>query len=312
MINRILIRIKILQIIYAYFKCEDKTLEAIKKEMFHCFDKAYELYFHLLALSLNITKFCADRIELRKNKFRPSESDLYPNLRFVENRFIKQLTVNMEFNDFIRKNKLSWANHADVIKELSEQIINSDFYKEYIANRTTDYEGDKGIWRKIFRRIIAPSKSLEEALEEQSIYWTNDAEVIISFILKTINKFEEGNGRFQQFFPKYYDSIEDKNFAEKLLTAVINRNSEITQLIDNQAKNWEIERIAFIDILILKMAVAEVLTFPVIPINVTMNEYIELAKEYSTEKSSIFVNGVLDGIVNQIDKEKKLIKVKSF
>jgi len=312
MINRILIRIKIFQILYAYFKCEDKTLEAIKKEMFHCFDKAYELYFHLFALPLIITKYFEDRIELRKNKFRPTKADLNPNLRFVENSFVKQLAVNVELNNFIRKNKLSWANYPDVIKKLSEIISNSIFYKEYIEIKTPDYERDKEIWRKIFKRIIAPNKSLEDALEEQSIYWTNDTEIIVSFIVKTIKKFEAENGNLQNFYPQYYDSVEDKMFAEKLLTVVINRDNEFTQLIEKHTSNWEIERIAFIDIVILKMALAEILTFPAVPIDVTMNEYIELAKEYSTEKSSTFVNGVLDGIVDELDKANKLIKVKSF
>ncbi|MCL1867882.1 MAG: transcription antitermination factor NusB [Paludibacter sp.] len=312
MINRVLIRIKILQILYAYFKSEDKTLKAVEKEMFHSFDKAYELYFQLFTLPLHITKFCADKIELRRNKLRPTEGDLYPNLRFVENRFVKQLAANLELKDFVAKNKLSWAEHSNVIKELTEQIINSDFYADYMATKTSDYEQDKEIWRKIFKRIITPSQTLENALEEQSLFWTDNMEIIISFIVKTIKRFELENNKFQRLLPQYTDKDEDKSFAGKLLTTVINRNSELTQLIDNHTSNWELDRIAFMDILIMKMALAEILTFPTIPINVTLNEYIELAKEYSTEKSSIFVNGVLDSIVNQLNNEKKLIKVKRF
>jgi len=312
MINRILIRTKILQILYAYFMCEDKTPAAVEKEMFLSLDKAYVLYFHLFALPLHITKFCADKIELRKNKFRPTEAELRPNLRFIENRFIKQLSANLELKDVIKKNKLSWVNHFEVIKELTDLIVNSDFYKEYMTAKTSDYEKDKEIWRKIFRSIIAPNKALENALEEQSIFWTNDAEIAISFIVKTIKNFKAENDIFQQFSPQYNDIIADKNFAEKLLATVINRNSEITQLIDNHTKNWELDRIAFIDILIMKMAIAEIIAFPTIPINVSLNEYIELAKEYSTEKSSNFVNGVLDSVVNQLKKDNKLIKVKQF
>jgi N utilization substance protein B len=312
MINRILIRIKILQILYAYFKCEDKTLKAVEKEMFHCFDKAYELYFQLFTLPLHITRFCADKIELRKSKFRPTDDDLHPNLRFIENRFIKQLAANMELKDYVAKNKLSWIDYSDVIKELTDQIINSDFYADYMATQTSDYEQDKEIWHKIFRRIIAPSKTLENAIEEQSIFWIDNIETVISFIMKTIKRFDLKNDKFQQLLPQYNNIDEDKTFAEKLLTAVINRNSELTQLIDSHTSNWELDRIAFMDIVIMKMALAEILTFPAIPINVTLNEYIELAKDYSTEKSSTFVNGVLDSIVNQLNSEKKLIKVKRF
>jgi len=312
MINRVLIRIKILQILYAYFQSEEKSIQTVEKEMFHSFDKTYELYFQLLALPMHITKFCADKIELRKNKFRPTEEELNPNLRFVENKFVKQLSVNKELIDFIKKNKLSWFNYADVIKSLVEQIINSDFYADYMTAKTSDYEMDKEIWRIIFKRIIATSQTLENALEEQNIYWTNDAETVISFILKTIKNFDLQNERFQQLMPQYNDIEEDKKFAEKLLAAVINRNDEITQLIDRHTSNWELDRIAFMDILIMKMALAEILSFPIIPTNVTLNEYIELAREYSSEKSPTFVNGVLDSIVGYLNKEKKLIKIKQL
>ncbi|GHT19695.1 N utilization substance protein B [Bacteroidia bacterium] len=311
MINRVLIRIKILQILYAYFKSEDKTLKTTAKELSHSFDKAYELYFHLLALSLQITRFCADRIEWRKNKLRPTDDDLHPNLRFIENRFIKQLAENLELNDFIQRNKLSWAGYADVLKELTDQIVNSDFYVDYMSSKTSDYEQDKEIWRKIYKRIIATSETLDAALEEQNIFWSDDNETVISFIIKTIKRFELANDKFQKLLPQFNDEA-DREFGEKLLAAVINRNSELSQMIDTHTSNWEIDRIAFMDILILKMALAEILTFPTIPVNVSMNEYIELAKEYSTEKSSVFVNGVLDSIVNQLQNEKKLIKVKRF
>ncbi|MDR1652448.1 MAG: transcription antitermination factor NusB [Prevotellaceae bacterium] len=311
MINRILIRIKVVQILYAYFMSEDKPLKVTEKELHYSFERVYELYFHLLSLSLHITRMCADKIELRKNKFRPTYEDLHPNLRFIDNRFVKQLAENLEFRDFIKQHKLSWTDYADVIKELVNQMENSDFYKEYMMQKISDYEHDKEVWHKIFKNIIAVNKALKEALEEQSIYWADNLEIILSFIFKTIRRFENRNDKSQKFIPKF-NSEEDKVFAEKLLATVINRDSELTQMIDTHTKNWEFERIAFMDILIMKMALAEILAFPTIPVSVTMNEYIELAKEYSTEKSSLFINGVLDTVVNELKNDKKFIKVAKF
>ncbi|MDR2854153.1 MAG: transcription antitermination factor NusB [Prevotellaceae bacterium] len=311
MINRILIRIKIVQILYSYYQSDEKSLLQVKKELSHSFDKAYELYFHLLLLATYITNVAEQRIEVKRNKFRPSADDLSPNTRFIDNRFIKQLSKNEEFTKFITQHKLSWANHSDVVKNTLEEIEKSRFYAEYMEDETSDYQKDKEIWLKIFRKILFTNDALNSALEEQSIYWVDDAETIISFILKTIRHFEEENGRFQELMPMFCND-EDKNFGIKLLSTSISSADEFKTLIDGHTKNWELGRIAFMDILIMQIALAEIVTFPTIPVNVTLNEYIEIAKFYSTGDSAGFINGVLDNIVKQLQNEKKLIKVVKF
>lgn len=311
MINRVLLRTKIIQILYSYYKSEGKTHLMVEKELFHSIEKTYDLYFHLLNLAVTITDQAQLRIDSRKNKLRPTFEDLNPNTRFVDNQFIKQLRSNNRLNEYLGDRKLSWVDNSDIIKELNELIAASDFYKEYIAAEQVDYNADKDLWRKIFKRIILVNENLDSSLEDQSIYWYDDVEIIISFIIKTIKKFEEGNGADQPLLPMFKDE-EDMDFATKLLRTVLSNGKTYREMIDKNTRNWELDRIAFMDILIMEVALAELMEFPSIPVNVTLNEYIEIAKNYSTEKSNQFINGVLDNIVNQLKADNKLIKVVMF
>ncbi len=311
MINRVLLRIKIIQILYSFFKSEGKSIPVAEKELFHSIEKTYDLYFHLLQLSVEITRFAASRIDSKRNKLRPTEEDLNPNTRFIDNSFIEQLTNNVQFTDYLKKNKLSWVNHPEIIKELFEEISASDFYSEYMNSDKNDYENDKDIWRKIYKKIILQNEELDNSLEDQSIYWVDDVDMVISFIIKTIKKFDANNNEDQPLLPMFKDE-EDAEFARKLLRSVLTNSNQYREIIDVNTKNWEIDRIAFMDILIMEVALAELMDFPTIPINVTLNEYIEIAKNYSTEKSGTFINGVLDNIVTQLKNENKLIKVMMF
>ena len=311
MINRVLLRIKIIQILYSFYKSEGKSLPIAEKELFYSIEKTYDLYFHLLQLSIEITRFAENRIESKRNKLRPTEEDLNPNTRFIDNTFIAQLTKNVHFNEYLKKHKLSWVNHPEIIKELFEEISATEFYAEYMKAPSVDYTHDKDIWRKIYKKVILQSEELDNSLEDQSIYWVDDVEMVISFIIKTIKRFDFESGEDQSLLPMFKDE-EDAEFARKLLRGVVTNGTEYREMIDLNTKNWEIDRIAFMDILIMEVALAELLYFPTIPINVTLNEYIEIAKNYSTEKSGTFVNGVLDNIVGTLKKENKLIKVMMF
>ncbi len=311
MINRVLLRIKIVQILYAYYKSEGKTLQMVEKELFHSVKRTYDLYYHLLNLSIAISDYAYSRIDSRRSKHRPTFEDLNPNTKFIDNLFIAQLKNNKMFNDYLLKNKLSWADDSDIIKGLFEDIAKSDFYMEYMNSTENSYAEDKELWRKIFKRIILNSESLDNSLEDQSIYWSDDVEIVISFIIKTIKRFDEEKGENQELLPMFKDD-EDAEFASRLLKTTIKNESEYRELVDKNTRNWELERIAFMDVLIMEVALAELFEFPTIPINVTLNEYIEIAKNYSTNKSNIFVNGVLDNIVNQLKEEKKLTKVVMF
>lgn len=311
MINRVLLRTKIVQILYSYYKSDSKSLPIAEKELFHSIQKTYDLYFHLLQLSVEITQHASMVIETKRNRYLPTNDDLNPNTRFIDNTFIAQLKINNQFNAYLSENKLSWVNDLDVVKEMYEEIVKSSIYTEYMTAATTDNNADKDIWRKIYKKILLQSQSLDDSIQDQNIYWTDDIEMVISFIIKTIKRFDIASGSEQELLPMFKDE-EDAEFARKLLQSVLTNSDSSREIIDRNTKNWELDRIAFMDILIMQVALAELLDFPTIPVNVTLNEYIEIAKLYSTEKSSTFINGVLDNIVGELKKENKLIKVMMF
>ena len=311
MINRVLLRIKIIQILYSFYKSDGKSMPVAEKELFHSIEKTYDLYFHLLQLSVEITRFATDKIETKRNRLRPTEEDLNPNTRFIDNAFIAQLSENVQFVEYLSSHKLTWVNNSEIIKVLYEEVVSSDFYAEYMNVSETGYAADKDIWRKIFKKIILQSEVLDDSIQDQNIYWTDDIEMVVSFIIKTIKRFDSANGEDQPLLPMFKDQ-EDAEFASKLMRSVLTKANMLREMIDKNTKNWELDRIAFMDIVIMEVALAELLDFPTIPVNVTLNEYIEIAKTYSTEKSGTFINGVLDNIVGQLRKENKLIKVVMF
>jgi len=307
MINRILLRIKIIQILYAFYKGEKKTALMVEKELFHSIEKTYDLYYHLLNLAVLITDYADSRIEYGKNKLRPTPEELNPNTRFIDNEFVTQLRTNKQFTEYLTQRKLSWANHPEIIKELYEEILACDFFQEYMDSENCDYQSDKDLWRKVFRRVILLNENLDNSIEDQNIFWVDDVEIVVSFIIKTIKRFNLQAGDKQELLPMFKDD-DDINFAKKLLHGVLQNGSAYRELIDQNTQNWELDRIAFMDILIMEVAISELIDFPTIPINVTLNEYIEIAKSYSTDKSGTFINGVLDNIVRKLKEENKLIK----
>jgi N utilization substance protein B len=311
MINRVLLRIKIIQILYSYYKSGDKTALMVEKELFYSIEKTYDLYYHLLNLAIAITDYAVQKTEARKNKLRPTAEDLNPNTRFTDNLFLNQLRNNSKLNAYLLERKLSWVNYPQVIKELHEEIMNSELYGEYIASPAGNYELDKEFWRKIFKKVILASETLDESIEEQSIYWTDDVEIVTSFIIKTIKRFDQNAKNDQALLPMFKDE-EDADFARKLLKGVLKNGDSYREMIDQNTRNWELERIAFMDTLIMEVAMSELMDFPTIPVNVTLNEYIEIAKNYSTDKSGTFINGVLDNIVSQLKEQNKLMKVVMF
>ena len=307
MINRVLIRLKIVQIIYAYYQNGGKNLDTAEKELFFSLSKAYDLYNYLLLLMVEVTKQANKKLNAAKNKLIPTKQELFPNTKFVENRFIAQLEVNKQLLDFAGNQKKTWENEADFVKSLCEQIMESDIYKEYMASETSSYEEDREVWRKIYKKIIFNNAELDQVLEDQSLYWNDDKEIVDTFVLKTIKRFEEKNGAKQELLPEFKDD-EDQDFARRLFRRAILNSDYYRHLISENTKNWDLDRVAFMDVIIMQIALAEVLSFPNIPVSVSLNEYVEIAKLYSTPKSGGFINGTLDGIVNQLKKENKLTK----
>lgn len=307
MINRVLIRLKIVQIVYAYYQNGGKNLDTAEKELFFSLSKAYDLYNYLLLLMVEVTKQANKRLNAAKNKLVPTKEELFPNTKFVENRFIAQLEVNKQLLEFSNNQKKTWENEADFVKTLCDKILESDIYKEYMASETSSYEENRELWRKLYKNIIFNNIELDQVLEDQSLYWNDDKEIVDTFVLKTIKRFDEKNGAKQELLPEFKDE-EDQDFARRLFRRTILNADYYRHLISENTKNWDLDRVAFMDVVIMQIALAEILSFPNIPVSVSLNEYVEIAKLYSTPKSGGFINGTLDGIVNSLKKENKLTK----
>lgn len=307
MINRVLIRLKIVQIVYAYYQNGGKNLDTAEKELFFSLSKAYDLYNYLLLLMVEVTKQANKRLNAAKNKLVPTKEELFPNTKFVENRFIAQLEVNKQLLEFSNNQKKTWENEADFVKTLCDKILESDIYKEYMASETSSYEEDRELWRKLYKNIIFNNIELDQVLEDQSLYWNDDKEIVDTFVLKTIKRFDEKNGAKQELLPEFKDE-EDQDFARRLFRRTILNADYYRHLISENTKNWDLDRVAFMDVVIMQIALAEILSLPNIPVSVSLNEYVEIAKLYSTPKSGGFINGTLDGIVNSLKKENKLTK----
>ena len=307
MINRVLIRLKVIQVIYAYYQNGGKNVEAAEKELFYSLSKAYDLYRYLLLLMVEVTRFADRRIDNRRHKLRPTTEDLNPNTRFIDNAFMAQLAANLQLEEFAGNQKRTWDDEGDFVKNLFEKIETTEAYQEYMAKETLTYEDDRELWRKLYRVVIMQNDEIDDILEEQSLYWNDDKTIVDTFVLKTIKRFDPENGAEQELMPEFRDE-EDKQFASRLLRSAINNAEAYRKLMENNAKNWDMERFAFMDILIMQVALAEIMCFPGIPVSVSLNEYVEVAKMYSTPKSGGFINGMLDSIVNQLKKENKLNK----
>ncbi len=307
MINRNLIRIRIVQIVYSWYQNKNKDLRSLEKELLFGLQKSYDLYYYLLLLMVEITKEYEARVETRRNKLLPTKEDLNPNMKLIENMFIKQLNSNRQFEKYLNDYPMSWSEHELFIKKLLEDILESEVYAEYASNTGSGYDIDKEFWRKIFRQYIYNNEALDQLLEDESIYWNDDIEIVQSFVLKTIRQFSEANGEDQQLLPMFRDQ-EDKHYALKLLHNTILKQEEYRELIKSHTDKWDFDRIAFMDMIIMQVALAEIHTFDDIPTSVSMNEYIELSKSYSTPKSGLFINGVLDGIVKKLRNEGTIFK----
>lgn len=307
MINRVLIRLKIIQVVYAYYQNGGKTIDTAEKELFFSLSKAYDLYNYLLLLMVAVTNYAQKRIDAGKAKLAPTSEELFPNMKFVKNKFIAQLEVNKQLCDFVEHQKRTWSNNEDFVKALYDKIIASDIYKEYMAAEESSYEADRELWRKLYKTFIYNNVDLDALLEDQSLYWNDDKETVDTFVVKTIKRFSENNGANQELLPEFKDE-DDREFARRLFRRTLTNCDYYRHLISENIRNWDLDRVAYMDVIIMQCALAELLSFPNIPVNVTLNEYVELAKLYSTAKSGSFVNGTLDGIVKLLKREGKLTK----
>jgi len=307
MISRRIIRTKVLQVLYAYYTSNDKTLDNAEKELFFGIRKSYDLYHYLLVLVIEIADYAEQRIDIKKNKHQPTHEDLNPNTKFISNQVIQQLRENRQLKTYIQQQKLSWVNNPELIKDLYNFLTESEFYQAYMADDNRSFLDDRKFLEKVFNQIILVTEDLYDALEEQSIYWNDDMEFVVSMITKTLKKFNPHTDTGQRLMPMFKDQ-DDRDFAKDLLRKAIINHDELRELIKEHSRNWDLDRIAFMDILIMQLATTEFLWFPSIPTKVTLNEYIELSKFYSTEKSRNFINGILDKTLKDLKILGKITK----
>jgi N utilization substance protein B len=307
MISRRIIRTKVLQILYAHTSSPEKTITQSESELHFSIRKTYDLYHLLFAILVEMSDFANERIESRKNKNLPTEDDLNPNLRFVNNRLINRLKDDKSLNDYLTRNKLNWSAYPDLIRGIFNSMIESDLYAIYINSTTDDFQNDRRFCEDFFSNILVNSDIMLNELEEQSIYWNDDLDFTISMVIKTIKKFKSADDRNEYLMSLYKDE-EDQDFTTKLFRKAIMNNVENRQIIETYTKNWDVDRVAIMDVLIMQLALTELMEFPSIPVKVTLNEYIELAKYYSTNRSSTFINGVLDRITKDFREEGKIVK----
>ena len=306
MINRELIRIKIVQLTYAYYQNGNRNMDNAEKELLFSLAKAYDLYNYLLALIVSVTQEERHRVEIAANRANREGTEA-PSSRFVNNKFAVQLEENKQLNLFMESQKRRWEDDMEAVRKLCDQIEQSTIYQEYMASDDDSYEADREVWRKIYRTLIQENPDLDAVLEEKSLYWNDDKEVVDTFVIKTIKRFDPANGADQELLPEYRDE-EDRDFALKLFRSTILNADDYQRYMSESSRNWDFSRLAYMDVVIMQIAIAEMLTFPNIPVTVTINEYVDLAKLYSTPRSGGYINGMLDTIARHLIQTSKMMK----
>lgn len=306
MINRKLIRVKIVQLTYAYYQNGHHNMDTAEKELLFSLSKAYDLYNYLLGLIVAITQEERRRVDIATRRAEREGTET-PSQRFAFNKFATQLEENKQLNLFMEDKKMSWENDVEAVRKLCDQIEQSPLYQEYMMSDAEDYETDRELWRRIYRTLIQGNEDLDAILEEKSLYWNDDKEIVDTFVLKTIKRFDPTNKADQELLPEY-DDTEDREYALKLFRSAILNADTYQRYMSETSRNWNFSRLAYMDVVLMQIAIAEMLTFPNIPISVTINEYVDLAKLYSTPKSGGYINGMLDAIARHLVDTGRLLK----
>lgn len=307
MINRELIRIKTIQVAYSYYQKGDNQLDLAEKELRKSLSKAYDLYNCLLQLMVEVHRIAERSYETALNRYHRVHEGVMPSAKFVDNLFINQLESNRQLRDFAEAQS-PWMDDEDFIRRLYNLVIESEAYQEYMKSPAPHvYDSDRELWRRLYKQVFMKCDELDSVLEEKDLFWNDDRFVIDTFVLKTINRFEQKNGSNQELLPEFRDE-EDVDFAVRLLRASILGADNYRALINQFLRNWELNRVAFMDLLIMQTALAEIFTFAQIPITVTINEYVNIAKMYSTPQSGRYVNGMLDAMARYLVETGKVQK----
>ena len=306
MISRRMLRIKVLKALYAHMKSDADSLMASEKMLVTSIDKTYDLYFLMLSLIVEMAHYAEQRQEMAKKKQLPTYEDLNPNRKFVDNAVVRLIAQSDSVNDYLAARKLSWAQYPELIKTLFAQLEQSDYYKKYMTSQERSFREDLALVTEFFTRELEESEVLENAIDEMSILWNDDLGFALIMVTRTLSNMRPSHVEVK-VLPKF-KSIEDLDFARELFAKTAVNFDTYQEEIEKYTRNWDVERIAFMDNLIMAAAMAELITFPSIPVKVTLDEYIEIAKFYSTQGSSTFINGILDKIVASLNEQGKINK----
>jgi transcription antitermination protein NusB len=310
MLNRRHLRIKVLQALYAYFQSEEENYRRTEKELFDAIDKIYDLYLYLLLTIPELKVFAERRIEENKKKIRPTAEDLNPNTKFVDNCIIAKIEESAKLRSVSENNKINWVGDEkqEMLRKMFLAMRESETYFEYMNNENTGFDEDKQFIIELFKNDIANFPLLYDYFEEMSIHWLDDIDLACTMVVKTIKSIDSEEQKID-ILDLYKEEDDEQEFTRELLRKTISMDKENEQLIDELTNNWELDRIAKMDIILMKMAITEFQVFNTIPTKVTLNEYIEISKFYSTPKSNGFINGVLDKAIHRLQAENKIQKI---
>ncbi len=310
MLTRRHLRVKVMQCIYALTQSNDGSVEKQQKFLRASIENTYNLYLLVLSLLIEVHAMAADQIKLSSKKYLVNASDKFPNReKFIQNKLLLQLSNNGPLKHQIASRKLqNWYLNEEYVKIVYKEIVESEVYQKYMSSPKTTFDDDKALLIKLFKEVIAPNEKVYDYFEDDKLTWVDDIPIVNTFLFKQFKKVKE-NQKESYFLPRLVKDDEDLEFADTLLKKTLLNNEKWEKEIEGKTPNWDKDRIADIDTILLKMAICELLNFPSIPEKVTINEFLEIAKEYSTPKSSIFINGVLDKLVKEYQEEDKLKKV---
>ncbi|MDD3875984.1 MAG: transcription antitermination factor NusB [Bacteroidales bacterium] len=309
MLSRHHARTKVLQLLYAYKLSENHDLRICEKELQHSIEKLFDLFYFQISLIFRIREIAATQIEDSKLKLVPSKEDLNPNLRFVNNSFLNSLEQNPSLQNILKNRGTNWYNDSDIPKKILKIFKSSSIYKTYMMEEQQSFKSDRAVVLKLLKKFIYTHRPLFEFYEENSIFWTNDFDYVTFIILKVFQELDEKTIKTNVFTDSNDEGIlEIIDFSKNLLRKTVLKEKELINVISEFIENWEIDRIALMDNYIMQLALCELFEFPSIPVKVTLNEYIEIAKDFSTDKSSNFINGVLDKVVLDSKQSKKINK----
>lgn len=309
MLTRRHIRVKVLQSIYAFNQSEHPDLDKQEKFLFYSIDQMLDLYLLMLQLMVEMRNHAENYLAISQKKHLATAEEKNPSRRFIENKLLLLIEGNSAFSEVIKKKKLNyWAQDTEYVAILFNSLREQDWYSDYLALEKTTYQEDQSFIVRVFKEVIAPNDKFYDYLEDKRLTWIDDFPIVNTAMVKMLGKLSEKNVA-TVLIPDLYKDADDREFALQLLRKVILNDEKLSSEIEGKTPNWDKERIAEIDMITLKMGIAEFLYFPSIPVRASINEYLEISKEYSTPKSSIFINGILDKLVKDFETAKKLNKI---